>query len=121
MIKAYLAELLMEKLPADIVYEDDQCIVINDISPQAPVHMLVIPRLAIPRLADATEADRAVLGHLMWVAGEVARIRGVDDAFRLVVNNGADAGQTVFHLHLHVLANKGSKEKHAETFSEQNL
>ena len=64
--------------------------------------------------------DREVLGHLMWVA-ESSTYKGVDDAFRLVVNNGADAGQTVFHLHLHVLANKGSKEKHVETFSEQNL
>ena len=119
--KGLFSRIIDKELPADIVYEDDQCIVINDIAPQAPVHMLVIPRLPIPRLVDATEADRAVLGHLMWVAGEVARLKGVDDAFRLVVNNGADAGQTVFHLHLHVLANKGSKEKHAETFSEQNL
>ena len=119
--KSLFSRIIDKELPADIVYEDDQCIVINDIAPQAPVHMLVIPRLPIPRLVDATEADRAVLGHLMWVAGEVARLKGVDDAFRLVVNNGADAGQTVFHLHLHVLANKGSNEKHAETFSEQNL
>ena len=119
--KSLFSRIIDKELPADIVYEDEQCIVINDIAPQAPVHMLVIPRLPIPRLVDATEADRAVLGHLMWVAGEVARLKGVDDAFRLVVNNGADAGQTVFHLHLHVLANKGSNEKHAETFSEQNL
>jgi histidine triad (HIT) family protein len=104
-------------IPAQIVYEDDQCIVINDIAPQAPVHMLVIPRQVIPRLADAGEGDRALLGHLMWVAGEVARQVGVEDAFRLVVNNGEDAGQTVFHLHLHVLANKDS----GQTFAEQNL
>lgn len=119
--KSLFTRIIDKELPADIVYEDDQCIVINDIAPQAPLHMLVIPKLPIPRLVDATEADRAILGHLMWVAGEVARLKGVDDAFRLVVNNGADAGQTVFHLHLHVLANKGSNEKHAETFSEQNL
>lgn len=119
--KSLFTRIIDKELPADIFYEDDQCIVINDISPQAPVHMLVIPRIPIPRLADAKEADRAVLGHLMWVAGEVARMVGVDEAFRLVVNNGADAGQTVFHLHLHVLANKGGGKKHAETFSEQNL
>jgi histidine triad (HIT) family protein len=104
-------------LPADILYEDDQCIVINDISPQAPVHMLVIPRLPIAKLADAKHSDRALMGHLMWVAGEVARMAGVSDAFRLVINNGKGAGQTVFHLHLHVLANKGSQD----TFSEDNL
>jgi histidine triad (HIT) family protein len=79
--------------------------------------MLVIPRQPMPRLSDASQDDRALLGHLMWVAGEVARQHGVDDAFRLVVNNGEDAGQTVFHLHLHVLANKGSDQ----TFSEANL
>jgi histidine triad (HIT) family protein len=109
--------IINREIPADIVYEDDQCIVINDIAPQAPVHMLVIPRQPIPRLADASDTDKALLGHLMWVAGEVARQHDVDEAFRLVVNNGADAGQTVFHLHLHVLANKGSEQ----TFSEANL
>jgi len=119
--KSLFTRIIDKELPADIVYEDDQCIVINDIAPQAPIHMLVIPRIAIPRLVDATDSDRALLGHLMWVAGEVARKMGVDDAFRLVVNNGAGAGQTVFHLHLHVLANKGSDGKHAEMFSEHNL
>lgn len=92
------------EIPAEFLYKDDQCIVINDISPQAPVHMLVIPRQPIAKLADASEADKALLGHLMWVAGEVARQAGVEEAFRLVVNNGRAAGQTVFHLHLHVLA-----------------
>ncbi|MDG1312088.1 MAG: histidine triad nucleotide-binding protein [Porticoccaceae bacterium] len=109
--------IINREIPADILYQDDQCIVINDIAPQAPVHMLVIPRQPMPRLSDASQDDRALLGHLMWVAGEVARQHGVDDAFRLVVNNGEDAGQTVFHLHLHVLANKGSDQ----TFSEANL
>ena len=109
--------IINREIPADILYQDDECIVINDIAPQAPVHMLVIPRQPMPRLSDASQDDRALLGHLMWVAGEVARQLGVDEAFRLVVNNGADAGQTVFHLHLHVLANKGSEQ----TFSEANL
>ncbi|MBT4833336.1 MAG: histidine triad nucleotide-binding protein [Porticoccaceae bacterium] len=111
------SRIINREIPADIVYEDDQCIVINDIAPQAPVHMLVIPRQPIPCLADASQADKALLGHLMWVAGEVARQNDIDEAFRLVVNNGADAGQTIFHLHLHVLANKGSEQ----TFSEANL
>ena len=109
--------IINRELPADIVYEDDQCIVINDIAPQAPVHMLVIPRLPIVKLADANQDDRDLLGHLMWVAGEVARMVGVADAFRLVVNNGEAAGQSVSHLHLHVLANKGSDK----TFSENQL
>ena len=96
--------IINREIPAEILYEDDQCIVINDISPQAPVHMLVIPRPPIAKLADAREADNALRGHLMWGAGEVERQAGVEEAFRLVVNNGGAAGQTVFHLHLHVLA-----------------
>jgi histidine triad (HIT) family protein len=119
--KSLFTRIIDRELPADIVYEDEHCIVINDIAPQAPVHMLVIPRRPIPRLADATEEDRDLLGHLMWVAAEVARNEGVEEAFRLVVNNGAAAGQTVFHLHLHVLANKGSGEVATPEFSEQNL
>ena len=109
--------IIEREIPADIVYEDDLCIVINDISPQAPVHMLVIPRKPIVKLADAAEEDKSLLGHLMWVAGEVARQAGVADGFRLVVNNGEGAGQTVFHLHLHVLANRGNKQQ----FSEENI
>jgi histidine triad (HIT) family protein len=109
--------IIDREIPADILYEDDLCIVINDISPQAPVHMLVIPRKPIAKLADAVEGDKSLLGHLMWVAGEVARQAGVADAFRLVVNNGHAAGQTIFHLHLHVLADSQG----SETFSESNL
>lgn len=109
--------IIDREIPADIVYEDELCIVINDISPQAPIHMLVIPRKPIVRLADAVAEDKALLGHLMWVAGEVARQAGVANAFRLVVNNGREAGQTIFHLHLHVLADpQGS-----QTFAESNI
>jgi len=98
--------IINREIPADIIYEDDHCIVINDIAPQAPVHMLVIPVKPIPRLVDASTDDKAMLGHLMWVAAEMARQVGVDEAFRLVINNGEGAGQTVFHLHLHVLGHK---------------
>ncbi|TVZ39785.1 histidine triad (HIT) family protein [Alteromonadaceae bacterium 2753L.S.0a.02] len=101
------------EIPADIVYQDDQCICIKDIHPQAPTHVLVIPRKPIPRLVDATEDDKALLGHLMLSVGEIARHLGVDEAFRVVINNGEAAGQTVFHLHLHILGNK--------TFAEGSL
>ncbi len=97
-------------IPADKLYEDEHCICIKDIAPQAPTHVLLIPRKPIPRLVDASPEDHQILGHLMLTAGEIARQLGVDDAFRLVVNNGADAGQTVFHLHLHILANKKFSE-----------
>lgn len=98
------------ELPAEKIYEDDDCICIKDIFPQAPVHLLVIPRKPIPRLVDATAEDQALLGTLMVKAGEIARAQGIGDAFRLVVNNGADAGQTVFHLHLHILGGKNFTE-----------
>lgn len=97
-------------IPAKIVYEDEECFCINDIHPQAPTHVLLIPRKPIPRIADATEVDKALLGHLMLKAGDIARKLGVEDAFRVVINNGEGAGQTVFHLHLHILAGKSFKE-----------
>ena len=95
--------IINRDVPAEFIYEDDKCVVINDIAPQAPIHMLVIPRKPLYRLSDASMGDVNLLGHLLWVAGEVARRRGIDNAFRLIINNGAEAGQTIFHLHLHVL------------------
>lgn len=99
-------KIIAGEIPSDKLYEDDDCICIKDIAPQAPTHVLLIPKKPIPRLADATESDQQLLGKLMLKAGDIARMLGVDEAFRLVINNGADAGQTVFHLHLHILANK---------------
>jgi histidine triad (HIT) family protein len=98
--------IINREIPADIVYEDERCLAFRDIHPQAPTHVLIIPKREIPRLADATADDQALLGHLMVKAGEIARQLGVGDAFRLVTNNGADAGQSVFHLHFHLLAGR---------------
>lgn len=100
------SKIIRREIPADIVYEDDLCLAFRDVNPQAPIHVLVIPKQEISRLADAQDADQALLGHLLLAARKVARQLGVDDAFRLIVNNGADAGQTVFHLHLHILAGR---------------
>jgi histidine triad (HIT) family protein len=100
------SKIISREIPADIVYEDELCLAFRDIHPQAPVHVLLIPKREIPRLADAAAPDQALLGHLLVAAGKVARQLGVDEAFRLVVNNGAGAGQTVFHLHLHILAGR---------------
>ncbi|MFT6772166.1 MAG: histidine triad (HIT) family protein [Congregibacter sp.] len=97
-------------MPAEKLYEDEHCIAINDINPQAPVHVLLIPKKVIETLADAEPDDQALLGHLMLAAGNVARQLGVADAFRLIVNNGAGAGQTVFHLHLHIIAGSSFTE-----------
>ena len=103
-------KIINRDIPADIVYEDDHCIAIRDIAPKAPTHLLVVPKKPIPRLVDAGEEDKALLGHLMLAAAEIARRAGVGDAFRLIANNGAEAGQTVFHLHLHILGNKQFSE-----------
>lgn len=97
-------------IPSDKIYEDEHCICIRDIAPQAPTHLLVIPRKPIPRLVDATVEDKAMLGHLMLTVGEIAKREGVGDAFRTIINNGANAGQTVFHLHIHILAGKTFSE-----------
>jgi len=93
------------ELPARIVYEDDRCLAFHDIDPKAPVHLLVIPRKPIARLSRAQADDAALLGHLLLVAARVAREAGLADA-RFVVNDGAGAGQTVFHLHVHVLGGR---------------
>ena len=97
-------------IPTDFLYEDNLCVVIRDLYPQAPTHVLIIPRQPIAMLSAASEDDQALLGHLMLVAGKMAKQLGVEDAFRLVVNNGEGGGQTVFHLHLHLLAGRDMKE-----------
>ena len=103
-------KIINREIPAQIVYEDEQCLAFRDINPQAPTHVLLIPKKEIPRLADATQEDQALLGHLMITVGRVARELGVEDAFRVVIANGADAGQTVFHLHLHLMAGRRFSE-----------
>lgn len=101
------ARILRREIPAEVIYEDHACLAFRDIAAQAPTHFLLIPKRPIARLCDAGAEDKAMLGHLLWAAGEVARQLGVaEDGFRVVVNNGARACQTVFHLHLHVLAGR---------------
>jgi len=98
------------EIPTEFLYEDDLCVAIRDINPQAPTHVLIIPRKPIPRLVDSEAEDQALLGHLLLVAGRVADKLGVAEAFRLVINNGEGGGQTVFHLHLHILAGREMTE-----------
>lgn len=111
MSESIFSKIIAGVIPADKIYEDDYCIAINDIAPQAPVHVLIIPKKPIEKLADAEQNDQALMGHLMLVAGQLSRQLGVAEAFRLIVNNGAEAGQTVFHLHLHLIAGKNFSEQ----------
>jgi histidine triad (HIT) family protein len=94
------------ELPADIVYQDDQMVAFRDINPQAPVHVLLVPRKPIPRLDAAETGDQAVLGHLLLKAAHVAAQLGLKGGFRVVINNGRDAGEAVPHLHCHLLGGR---------------
>lgn len=106
MTDTIFTQIIDRQIPADIVYEDAECLAFRDVNPQAPVHILVIPKQPIARLVEAGDNDQALLGRLLLTANQVAREQGVGDAFRLVVNNGAEAGQSVFHLHLHILGGR---------------
>lgn len=110
MSRSVFTQIIDREIAAEIVFEDQQCIVINDRNPQAPFHVLVIPKKPLRSLLDATAEDKQLLGHLNWVAAHVAQRAG-HQHFRLIANNGADAGQTVFHLHFHVLANTQLNEQ----------
>ena len=105
--KTIFGKILRGEIPSEKVYEDDRAFAFKDINPAAPVHILVIPKEHIVNLLDAEESHAELLGHLMLVAAKVAREQGLEeDGFRLVANNGAGAGQTVFHLHLHVIGGR---------------
>lgn len=100
------SKIIRREIQADIVYEDDLALAFNDISPQAPTHILVIPKKPIPRLAEATQQDQALLGHLLLTVQKVAEQAGVSDGYRVVTNSGAEAGQSVDHLHFHILGDR---------------
>lgn len=108
MLEKTLFEKIRDReIPADIVHEDDDCLAFRDISPQAPVHILVVPKVAIPRIAAAQPDDAALLGKLLIAASSVATKQGIaESGFRLVINNGRDGGETVPHLHIHLLGGR---------------
>ncbi len=106
MADTIFGKIIRGEVPARIVHDDDRCLAFHDVSPQAPVHVLVIPKQPIPSLAAATAADVGLLGHLVVVASELARTLGLADGYRLVVNCGRDGGQSVDHLHVHLLGGR---------------
>lgn len=104
--KTLFQKMMDGEIPADFVHEDEDCIVIRDINPQAPTHVLVIPRKPIPTLDDLTEDDEPLIGHLFSVARKIAASEGLANGYRTVFNNGPDGQQTVDHIHLHVLGGR---------------
>ena len=105
--KTLFEKIADREIPADIVYEDDQCICFRDINPQAPVHLLIVPRKPITRISETADEDAAILGHLLLTANKVSKQEGfAESGFRTVINNGKDGGEEVPHLHLHILAGR---------------
>src|SRR5881397_2909493 len=104
MAKTIFQKIIDREIPAKIEHEDEQCVVLHDIQPQAPVHLLIVPKKLIARVTEATAADEAILGHLIGIAGMIAKKLNLVEGFRLVVNNGPFACESVPHVHVHLLA-----------------
>ncbi|HXT42027.1 MAG TPA: histidine triad nucleotide-binding protein [Candidatus Angelobacter sp.] len=106
MSKTLFEKIITREIPADIIYEDDLVLAFRDIKPQAPMHVLIVPKKPIPRVAEATAEDHLVLGHLLLKAAELAARLDLKNGFRLVINNGPDGGESVPHLHCHLLGGR---------------
>ncbi|HMB90872.1 MAG TPA: histidine triad nucleotide-binding protein [Rhodothermales bacterium] len=107
--KTLFERIIDRDIPADITYEDEHCIVFRDINPQAPVHVLIVPRKPIPTLDDLTEDDQMLVGHLLLVAQKIAADEGLDSGYRLAINCKDDGSQSVDHLHIHLLGGRKMK------------
>jgi histidine triad (HIT) family protein len=105
MAETLFTQIIKRTVPADIVYEDNKCLAFKDINPQAPTHLLIIPKKVITGIASAESTEQDLLGHLMLTCKKIAAEQGIKH-YRLVINNGAEAGQSVFHLHIHLLAGR---------------
>jgi histidine triad (HIT) family protein len=106
MSETIFSKIIRKEIPADIVYEDDLALAFRDVYPQAPVHILIIPKKVIVSIAAATTEDTNLLGHLLLVVKKVAIQEGLENGYRVVINTGEDGGQTVFHLHLHLMGKR---------------
>jgi len=106
-MKTIFEKIIDREIPADILYEDDLCLCFRDIQPQAPTHLLLIPKQVIPRIAEASQEEQTLLGHLMAQIPAITAKEGLTDrGFRVVINNGPDGGETVPHLHIHILGGR---------------
>lgn len=109
MTDTIFGKIIRREIPADIVYEDDLALAFKDVNPQAPTHILVIPKKPIPRLSESAQEDAELMGHLLMTAKRVAEQANLSNGYRVVINNGADGGQSVNHLHLHILGDRAMK------------
>ena len=109
--KTIFEKIIQGEIPSDILFEDEQCIVINDIAPAANIHLLIIPKQKVKNISACKRHHQSLLGHLLLVAGQMAQQRGCADNFKVIINNGEQAGQTVFHLHLHLLSGNIALDK----------
>lgn len=105
-MKTLFEKIIAREIPAEIVYEDDFVLAFRDIKPQAPTHVLIVPKKLVARVAEAKADDQPLLGHLLLKAAEVAKKLDLKNGYRLVINNGADGGETVPHLHVHILGGR---------------
>ncbi|XP_073338604.1 adenosine 5'-monophosphoramidase HINT1 [Pagrus major] len=99
-------KIIRKEIPATLIHDDDLCVAFNDVSPQAPIHILVVPKKPIAQLSLAEESDAALLGHLMLVAKKCAKDAGLSEGYRIVVNDGKHGGQSVYHIHIHILGGR---------------
>lgn len=104
--KTIFKKIIDREIPADIIYEDELCLAFNDVNPQAPVHVLVIPKQEISSMAHLQDSDQALVGHLLLTVGKLAKQLGLESGYRTIVNTGKEGGQTVDHLHLHLLGGR---------------
>ena len=105
-MKTLFEKIIDREIPAEILHEDEDCIAVRDIAPQAPVHVLIIPKKLIPRVAQAGEEDERLMGKLLLIARMIAKDENLEDGFRIVINNGPDGGESVPHLHVHLLGGR---------------
>lgn len=106
-MSSIFTKIIKREIPAAIVYEDDECIAFRDIDPKAPVHILLVPRKEIPSLAEVTAEDKALLGHMLLMASEIAKAEGISESgYRIVVNTNNEGGQEVYHIHMHILGGR---------------
>ncbi|KAK5599499.1 histidine triad nucleotide-binding protein 1 [Girardinichthys multiradiatus] len=99
-------KIVRKEIPVNLIYEDDQCVAFPDIAPQAPTHILVVPKKPIVQLSQAEESDAALLGHMLIVAKKLAEEAGLSKGYRIIINDGPDGGQSVYHIHIHVLGGR---------------